>query len=146
MKSFGDKLRELMDEKEINRKQLCSLARLSPASVSEYLNGTHEPSMKKKREIAKSLGVGETYFDGTAKCSASGMSVAAAAKLMGKSTEFVKQGLRDRVFPWGYAVKTSGQWSYWINPYQFERIEGIEVPMEDEGDEMTTDNETTTKN
>ena len=51
-----------------------------------------------------------------------------AAKLMTKSKEFVMQGLRDGVFPWGYAVKLA-KWSYFISPVKFEEYTGIPVPM-----------------
>ncbi|MCD7830701.1 MAG: helix-turn-helix domain-containing protein [Firmicutes bacterium] len=150
MKAFGDKLRELMDEKEINQKQLCTLTGLRPASVSEYLSGIHEPSTAKKRMIAEALGVPETYFgvavSRNGKIASNSMSVETAAKLMGKSVEFVKRGLRDGVFPWGYAVKMSRDWNYWINPRQFERIEGIKVLTEDEGGDEGISDETTTKN
>ena len=51
-----------------------------------------------------------------------------AAKLMKKSKEWVMQGLRDGVFPWGYAVKLTN-WSYFISSVKFTEYTGIEVPL-----------------
>ncbi len=49
-------------------------------------------------------------------------------KLLGKFKEWVMQGLRDGVFPWGYAVKLT-IWSYFISSVKFTEHTGIEVPM-----------------
>ena len=46
----------------------------------------------------------------------------------GKSKEWVKQGLRDGVFPWGYAVKLTN-WSYFISSVKFTEYTGIKVPL-----------------
>jgi hypothetical protein len=54
--------------------------------------------------------------------------VAIAAKLMGKSTQWLAQGLRDGVFPFGYAVKMK-EWSYFISSVKFTEYTGINVPM-----------------
>ena len=51
---------------------------------------------------------------------------------MGKSKEFVMQGLRDGVFPWGYAVKMKN-WSYFISSVKFTEYTGIEIPVNDLG-------------
>ena len=59
---------------------------------------------------------------------ADNLPVTLAAKLMGKSKEWVKQGLRDGVFPWGYAVKLTN-WSYFISSVKFTEYTGIKVPL-----------------
>ena len=42
--------------------------------------------------------------------------------------ETVRKGLRQGVFPWGYAIKTSeNHWVYFINAKKFAEIEGIAV-------------------
>ena len=75
------------------------------SSISQYLSGKNEPSQMRKQEIARALGVQETYFemfepaatvqhDGVVN-----LPVTLAAKLMKKSKEWVMQGLRDGVFP-----------------------------------------------
>ena len=50
---------------------------------------------------------------------------------MNKSKEWIMQGLRDGVFPWGYAVKL-GKWSYFISSVKFTECTGIEIPLKGE--------------
>ena len=48
------------------------------------------------------------------------MSVSECASVMGCSEQFIRMGLQQKVFPWGYAVKTSkNRWTYYINRQQF---------------------------
>lgn len=48
------------------------------------------------------------------------ISVEEAARIMGASAQFVRMGLRDQRFPFGYAVKMpGGRWSYYINEKKF---------------------------
>lgn len=55
------------------------------------------------------------------------LSVKRVAELMGASEQFVRRGLQQGLFPWGYAVKTSSKWTYWISPVKFTEFTGIEV-------------------
>ena len=55
------------------------------------------------------------------------MSVKRCAELMGASEQFIRVGLQKGVFPWGYAVKMSDRWTYWINPIKFSEHTGIKV-------------------
>jgi hypothetical protein len=50
-----------------------------------------------------------------------------AAKLMGKGEQFVRVGLQKGIFPWGYAVKTSSQYTYFISAAKFTEHTGIPV-------------------
>lgn len=48
------------------------------------------------------------------------LTVIDAARIMGASPQFVRMGLRDRRFSFGYAVKMpGGRWSYYINEKKF---------------------------
>ena len=93
----------------------------------------NEPSKDRKKEIARALGVQENYFDTLEAVAmvqyngAVNLPVALAAKLMKKSKEWIMQGLRDGVFPWGYAVKLTN-WSYFISAVKFTEYTGIKVP------------------
>ena len=51
------------------------------------------------------------------------------AKLLHKKKDFIYKGLRQGIFPWGYAVKTSSVWSYYVNSKKFTEFTGIEVKM-----------------
>lgn len=53
--------------------------------------------------------------------------VAVAAKLMNKNVEFLYMGLQQGIFPFGYAVKTSTKYSYFISSVKFEEYTGIKV-------------------
>lgn len=131
--NFADKLKKLMGDLNISQAQLHTLTGIGRSSISQYLSGKNEPSKDRKREIARALGVQENYFeqfepaatvqhDGVVN-----LPVPLAAKLMKKSKEWVMQGLRDGVFPWGYAVKLTN-WSYFISSVKFTEHTGIEVP------------------
>ena len=49
------------------------------------------------------------------------------AKVMGASPWFIRRGLQQGVFPWGYAVKTSSRFTYWISPVKFTECTGIKI-------------------
>ena len=55
------------------------------------------------------------------------LSVEDAAKLMGVTGQFIRVGLQQGIFPFGYAVKR-GRWSYYISPIKFTEYTGIEIP------------------
>lgn len=133
--SFAEKLNNLMIELDLSQSKLSNLTGVGKSSISQYLSGKNEPSKDRKKEIARKLGVQEDYFD-TFETAATvqhdgvfNLPVTLAAKLMGKSKEWVKQGLRDGVFPWGYAVKLTN-WSYFISSVKFTEYTGIKVPMD----------------
>lgn len=42
--------------------------------------------------------------------------VSDAARMLGKSAQFIRVGLQRNVLPFGTAIKTSSQWSYHISP------------------------------
>ena len=55
------------------------------------------------------------------------LSVSRCAHLMGVSEQFVRVALQNGVFPFGYAVKMSTQWTYYISPEKFTEHTGIKV-------------------
>ena len=55
------------------------------------------------------------------------LTVKEAAELMGVSEMFLRIGLRNNQFPFGYAVKTSKKYTYWISPKLFEEHTGIKL-------------------
>lgn len=55
------------------------------------------------------------------------LSVEETARLMGANPQFIRTGLQQGVFPWGYAVKTSSHYTYFILPEKFEEYTGISV-------------------
>lgn len=51
------------------------------------------------------------------------MSVQEAAQELGKTEQFVRIGLQQGRFPWGYAVKMGREHSYFINRKKFREVE-----------------------
>lgn len=47
------------------------------------------------------------------------ISVSEVAELMNVSEQFIRIGLQKGIFPFGYAVKMSTQWTYYIDLYDF---------------------------
>lgn len=131
---FKERLKNLMDELGVNQTKLSELTGIGKSSISQYLSGKNEPSEERRKEIALALGVQTDYFEkiesvaDISQDSCVNLPVPVAAKLMGKSKQWVMQGLQDGVFPWGYAVKMS-KWSYFISSVKFAEYTGIQVPM-----------------
>ncbi len=55
------------------------------------------------------------------------MTVKQTADLMGVSPQFIRIGLQRGILPFGYAVKMSGRYVYWISKEKFEESTGIKV-------------------
>lgn len=125
---FCEKLSKLMRELGLCQADVCMLAGIPKSTLSQYVGGLHEPPQKRKREIACALGVQEDYFEEVLpepeRTGVYNLPIKDAARLMGKSPDWVRQGLRDRVFPFGYAVKNK-QWSYYISSVKFTEYTGI---------------------
>lgn len=52
------------------------------------------------------------------------MTVKQAAKILGKSPQFVRIGLQRGVLPIGTAVKMSSRWTYYISEEQLKKYVG----------------------
>lgn len=141
--AFAAKLKDLMQRAHLTQAQLADLTGIGRSSISQYLSGKNEPALARRMHIAKSLGVQEDYFETfmpeaeIQQDKSVNLPVIIAAKLMGKSPAWVCQGLRDGVFPWGYAVKM-GRWSYFISAIKFEEFTGIKVPKIEGGEAECT--------
>lgn len=57
------------------------------------------------------------------------MSIAECATLMGASEQFVRVGLQQKLLPFGFAVKNSSKWTYWISAKKFAEATGITERM-----------------
>lgn len=55
------------------------------------------------------------------------LTVKEAAEKMGVAQQFVRIGLQRERLPFGYAVKTSSKWTYFISAKKFEEYTGIKV-------------------
>lgn len=52
--------------------------------------------------------------------------VSDAAKLIGKSQQFVRIGLQRNILPFGYAVQMSSIWTYHISPKLLKEYVGVQ--------------------
>lgn len=129
---FSEKLKHAMKEKDMNLTALSAATGIGKSSISQYISGKNEPNDKRKEVIAAALGIDTDYFKKAAihetiSSEEPNLPVMVAARLMGKSKEFIYQGLRDGVFPWGYGVKMGKNWSYYISPVMFTKCTGLQI-------------------
>lgn len=55
------------------------------------------------------------------------LSVSKVAELMNVSEQFVRVGLQKGQLPFGYAIKMSSKWTYFISTTKFTEATGIPV-------------------
>lgn len=133
---FSNKLKETMGELKLNQKQLALMTGCSKAAVSQYLSGANVPPITKRMDMAEALGLPKDFFEredpvhkikSRVKGAIAQLSVIDAAKLLGVSIPTVRFGLQQGVFPWGYGIKCTSSWVYFINAKKFAEIEGIDI-------------------
>lgn len=128
---FRDRLIEAMNDLNMTQAQLSKMTGIGKSSISQYLSGKNVPSELRQREISTALGLAPDYFkQGISSTSNKVLRLQSeeAAKLLGISKETLRRGLQDGVFPWGYAIRGSGnKWVYFINAKRFAEIEGISI-------------------
>ena len=61
--TFADKLKKLMEDLDLTQGEIHKITGIGRSSISQYLSGKNEPSQMRKQEIARALGVQETYFE-----------------------------------------------------------------------------------
>lgn len=122
--SFSDRLKQIMEEKNVSQAELSALTGIGKSSISQYLSGKNEPKPKAVDKIAEALDVSAAYLNGLTTCSDStddpnglkNIPVSEAAKRIGKSEQFVRVGLQKKILPFGVAVQLSSRFSYHISP------------------------------
>lgn len=123
---FAEKMAKAMKAQGLCQKDISDRTGISKTCISGYMHGAGNPAPERRRQIAEALGLSADYFeDQQDPESIPKMTVEEAARIMGVSPPTVRSGLKDRVFPWGYAIETeSGAWVYWINRNKFFKMEG----------------------
>lgn len=137
---FSEKLKKAMQDLEINQAQVVGMTGIGKSSISQYLSGKNIPTVKRQQDIAVSLGLSPDYFEQeeepvlklikSGQCVIPQIRTDDVAKIMRKSKKSICIGLQQKEFDWGYAIKTSSKWTYFINAIRFAEIERIEVPQE----------------
>ncbi|QIN26353.1 helix-turn-helix domain-containing protein [Staphylococcus chromogenes] len=64
MNSFRDRLKQIMDERNISQSELSRRTKIGRNSISDYLNGKYEAKQDKVYELAKVLNVNEAWLMG----------------------------------------------------------------------------------
>ncbi len=123
------KLKQLMAERGVTQAELAKLTGLPKSTISQYMSGDFEPTGVRLELLAEALGCEPeeiTKRRHTAPPLVEKLSVDDAANVLGMSPTTLRKGLRQGVFPWGYAVRTGEKtWAYWINKAKFLEVEGI---------------------
>lgn len=137
---FNEKLKQAMQQLGISQAQVVGMTGIGKSSISQYLSGKNVPTAERQKNIAVSLGLEADYFEkddftvrllkknsgGIAQIRTKDVGI-----LMKMSHTTVEEGLKQGVFPWGYAIKTSDNYyRYFINAQRFAEIEGVQVPPE----------------
>ena len=60
--TFGDKLREILDKKEMQQKEFAKIMNITPASLNGYVTNRRLPNILLVKEFAKELGVSVDYL------------------------------------------------------------------------------------
>lgn len=136
---FSENLKLAMVAKGYNITELSRRAGIGKPSISQYLSGKNKPSKARINVLANALGIDSNELDservdpGKIKQEQGvfNLRVKDAAKLMGVSVDYVTDGLRDGVLPFGWAVKTSSKWTYYISSVKFTEYTGIEIPAQE---------------
>ena len=119
--SFARNLKTIMKERDISQAELSALSGISKSGISQYLSGKYEPKGKIIKKLADALECSDTELfreedDTDIDISgAKNLTIEQAAKVLGKSKQFVRAALQNGIAPFGFAVKMSSKYTYYIS-------------------------------
>lgn len=131
--SFAKRLRIAMEEREITQVELAAAIGKGKSSVSQYLSGKNVPKKDVQMKIANVLNCTVEYLNDETPMNdftSTGMfkvPIGIAAKMLGKSDQFVRTALQAGTAPFGFASKTKTKWSYHISPIKLKDYVGEEI-------------------
>lgn len=132
--SFATNLKAAMEERRVSQSELSALTGIGKSSISQYLSGKNIPKDAVKLKLAEALETSVDFLDGknvspdvnSAGEALKNVPVEQAAKMLGKSKQFVRVALQRGIAPFGFAVKVSGdKWSYHISPRKLNEYMGV---------------------
>ena len=132
--SFSEQLKKAMLERNMTQAELSALTGIGKSSISQYVSGKNEPKEIPLNKIADALDCSVAFLNGETECSdmtidpkgLKNVPVDQAAKMLGKSRQFVRVALQRGIAPFGFAVKLSGErFSYHISPKKLNEYIGI---------------------
>lgn len=133
MNIFAEKLKEVMDERHISQADLSRLTGIGRSRICQYLSGKFEPKVSSLVAIADALGVPMEYLLGQAPQYEETMSVPKVAAMLNIRPQQLRQDLKSRKVPFGYAVLRNGRYQYFISQKKFEEFMERKV-MSDDGE------------
>lgn len=143
MTTFAERLKHAMDERHMSQSDLSAKSGISKAAISQYLSGKNQPKKDKIDRLADVLGASPDFLMGygvveteSGLINPEKITVREAAKILGKSDQFIRIGLQRGILPFGWAVKTSSQWSYCINPVLFSQYLSTNIEADNEEDQL----------
>lgn len=127
--SFASNLKSKLNEKELKPVDLAKGIGKHKSSISQYLSGSNIPQDKTKELIAQFLECTVEELDAEVDEeieieSENNVPVWKAAKLLGKSEEFIRVSLQMGTAPFGFAAKNKSKWSYHISPKKLKEYIG----------------------
>lgn len=120
---YNQQLKQMMSLKEISQKELSVQTGIGKSSISQYVNGRNVPTEDNKKKIEIVLGEFEE-IEVEEKEVINNVPVSTAARKLGKGEQFIRVGLQNGVFDWGYAVKVGKRFNYHISPKKFKEYIG----------------------
>ncbi len=116
---FADRLKTVLHEQFISQADLSKATGISKARISMYCAGASRPRPQALKQIADALHVPAGWLIGEIKEKEPSLAVSTAAKALGMLPQCLREGLKARSFPFGYAILKNGKFKYYINPTQF---------------------------
>lgn len=127
--SFAKQLKQAMDERQMTQAELAARIGKGKSSVSQYLSGKVIPRVDVQEQIANVLECTVDFLNSEISDDADvhlkNVPVAEAAKLLGKSEQFVRVALQTGAAPFGFAVKNKTVYSYHISPQKLKEYIGV---------------------
>lgn len=134
MSTFAARLQYSMEQAGLNQTALAEKTGASKAAISQYLSGKNLPSLARMQVLAEAIGTSLEYLKGyrtppePPRAPEKKITVTEAARCMGKSFQFVRNGLQQGILPFGNAVPGTGKhWNYYISPARFRDYVGAEA-------------------
>lgn len=130
--SIATNLKREMTSRDVSVARLSELSGVSKANLSKYLSGDVKPAHEVLTRLADGLGIAVDELDTKREPRMKGanISVETAARLMGKSAQWVRLMLQrcPEKLPIGSAEKLNGnRYTYYISPELFRQYTGIAV-------------------
>lgn len=128
--SFANRLKVVMEEREVSQSELAALIGKGKSSVSQYLSGKNVPKENVQMKIAEVLGCTIEYLNAEVPMndhSPNGIynvPISLTARILDKSEQFVRVALQMGTAPFGFASKKSTKWSYHISPKKLKEYVG----------------------